>query len=766
MAAPTTEKKPAAASAALSAHDSYVPANVTMPEFTWGAVTAGVILGIVFGASSLYLVLKVGMTVSASIPVAVLSITLFRLLSKIFRLRPATILENNIVQTTGSAGESIAFGLGVTIPALMLLGHDMTIVRVMTVGALGGLLGILMMIPLRRAFIVQQHGKLKYPEGTACADVLIVGEEGGASAKTVFMGFGLAVVHKFLMDALHLWRKDVEQPLYTEGGAGLRGGVVGAELAPELLGVGYIIGPRIASIMISGGVLAYLVIGPLIKMFGDAVPVAIAPAAAGQLIRDMDIGAIRNNYILYIGAGAVATGGIISMFQVLPMIFSSIRGAMGDLIASRGEGGSKAKLPRTERDLPLWIVFVGSLALILAMAALPQLGLGFNTLGLIGAAMIVLFGFLFVTVSSRLTGEIGSSSNPISGMTVATLLLTCLIFYALGETGKAATLTALTIAAVVCIAASNGGTTSQDLKTGYLVGGTPWLQQVAILIGALTSALVIGVTLQLLNASGTVYTKRPEFVPNVRIANVSELAEMSTAGGEYAGKDDKQYHVLHAAQGEFVGVPQGKYLVDDSGQLVYLVDPAINGRVRFRDDGSEVTNKLDAPKTRLMALIIDGILNGRLPWELVLIGALIAIVLELAGVPSLPFAVGVYLPIQTSMPIFIGGLIRWIADKLSGKAEDSDSSPAVLLSSGYIAGGSIAGVLIGFLAFSQTISNKLNLTYVDPSHPEILPVLPVWWSELRWPAVATFSVLMFVLFLTGVGVLFRDAKLGKRIGGK
>jgi uncharacterized oligopeptide transporter (OPT) family protein len=501
-------------------------------------------------------------------------------------------------------------------------------------------------------------------------------------------------------------------------------------------------------------------------MFGDAVPVAIAPAAAGQLIRDMDIGAIRNNYILYIGAGAVATGGIISMFQVLPMIFSSIRGAMGDLIASRGEGGSKAKLPRTERDLPLWIVFVGSLALILAMAALPQLGLGFNTLGLIGAAMIVLFGFLFVTVSSRLTGEIGSSSNPISGMTVATLLLTCLIFYALGETGKAATLTALTIAAVVCIAASNGGTTSQDLKTGYLVGGTPWLQQIAILIGALTSALVIGVTLQLLNASGTVYTKRPEFVPNVRISNVGELVDMSTAGGEYAGKDDKQYHVLHAAQGEFVGVPQGKYLVDDSGQLVYLVDPAINGRVRFRDDGSEVTNKLDAPKTRLMALIIDGILNGRLPWELVLIGALIAIVLELAGVPSLPFAVGVYLPIQTSMPIFIGGLIRWIADKLSGKVEDSDSSPAVLLSSGYIAGGSIAGVLIGFLAFSQTISNKLNLTYVDPSHPEILPILPVWWSELRWPAVATFSVLMFVLFLTGVGVLFRDAKLGKRIGGK
>jgi len=761
MAAPITEKKPASAAGSPPAHQPYVPDSSQMPEFTWGAVTAGVILGIVFGASSLYLVLKVGMTVSASIPVAVLSITLFRLLSKIFRLRPATILENNIVQTTGSAGESIAFGLGVTIPALMLLGHDMTIVRVMTVGSLGGLLGILMMIPLRRAFIVQQHGKLRYPEGTACADVLIVGEEGGASAKTVFIGFGLATVHKFLMDALHLWKRDVNVPLSTSSGAGLRGGVVGGELAPELLGVGYIIGPRIASIMISGGVLAYLVIAPMIVMFGSAVEEPVAPAT-DQLISQMDVKAIRDNYILYIGAGAVATGGIISMFQVLPMIFSSLRGAFSDLAASRGEGGSRKKLPRTERDLPLWIVFVGGLALILAMAGLPQLGLGFSAYGLLGAALIVLFGFLFVTVSSRLTGEIGSSSNPISGMTVATLLLTCLAFVAMGHTGKAATLTALTIAAVVCIAASNGGTTSQDLKTGYLVGGTPWLQQVAILIGALTSALVIGLTLQLLNASGTVYTKKREFVPNVRIADVDKLTEKEKPGGDYAGKDDKEYHVLHVAEGEYRGVPAGKYLLDDSGLIVYLVDPAINGRVNVRDDGTAVTNKLEAPKTRLMALIIDGILNQKLPWELVLLGALIAIVLELAGVPSLPFAVGVYLPLQTSMPIFIGGMVRWIADKLSSSPDDSDSSPAVLLSSGYIAGGSIAGVLIGFLAFRQSWLEKLDLTFVDPKTPDIPAVLPLWWSQSDWPALATFSFLIFVLFLTGVGVLFRGAKLRTR----
>jgi putative OPT family oligopeptide transporter len=722
-----------------------------MAEFTWPAVLAGVVLGIIFGASSLYLVLKVGLTVSASIPVAVLSITLFRVLAKVFRIRPATILENNIVQTTGSAGESIAFGLGVTIPALLLLGFDMSLLRVMTVAVLGGLLGILMMIPLRRAFIVQQHGKLRYPEGTACADVLIVGEEGGASARTVFVGFGMAAVYKFLMEGLHLWNRDVNVPLYTESGKGLRGGILGGEVAPELLGVGYIIGPRIASIMIAGGVLAYLVITPMIVMFGEGLN-QVLPPATGQLIRDMDVDAIRNNYILYIGAGAVATGGIISMFQAMPMIFGSLRGALADLSISRSGDKGRARLPRTARDLPLWVVGVGGLGLVAALAALPQLGLGFTLEGLVGASLIVLFGFLFVTVSSRLTGEIGSSSNPISGMTVATLLLTCLAFVAMGNTGKAATLTALTVAAVVCIAASNGGTTSQDLKTGYLVGGTPWLQQVAILIGALTSALVIGLTLQLLNDSGTVYTKNPQFVPNVRIADVNNLPDKQKPGGEYAGKDDNLYHVLHAAEGEYAGVPAGTYLVDDTGRLVYLVDPAINGKVKERDDGTVVTNKLEAPKTRLMALIIDGILGGKLPWELVILGALIAIVLELAGVSSLPFAVGVYLPLQTSMPIFIGGMVRYAADKLSGNADESDSSPAVLLSSGYIAGGAIAGVLIGFMAFNQSWLDKINLA----------SLLPTAWVTSDWPAVATFAFLIFVLFLTGVGVLFRGAQLRTR----
>jgi putative OPT family oligopeptide transporter len=735
-----------------------------MAEFTWSAVLAGVILGIVFGASSLYLVLKVGLTVSASIPVAVLSITLFRGLARAFKLRPATILENNIVQTTGSAGESIAFGLGVTIPALLLLGHDMSVVRVMTVGTLGGLLGILMMIPLRRAFIVQQHGQLRYPEGTACADVLIVGEEGGATAKTVFAGFGLAFLHKFVMNAVGLWPEDVNAPLFTKVGKnmlptadskGLVGGILGGSLAPELLGVGYIIGPRIASIMMSGGVLATLVLTPLLIVFGRSFQQPL-PGAGDEFLRNMSASAIRVNYILYIGAGAVATGGIISMFQSAPLIFRSLRGAFGDL--SSGTAASKgkaARVPRTERDLPLSVVVFGSLGLVVAMAAAPALGLGFSLEGIAGAVFIVLFGFLFVTVSSRLTGEIGSSSNPISGMTIATLLLTCLGFVLMGHTGKAATLTALTVAAVVCIAASNGGTTSQDLKTGYLVGATPKLQQIAILIGALTSALVIGVTLLLLNDAGTVYTRKPGYLPRVTIPDVAKLTQMENAGGEYAEKDKTLYHVLHASEGEIRGVSAGKYLVDDRGRVAYFVDPAINGRLTVRDDETPVTNKFDAPKTRLMALIIDGILNGKLPWELVLVGALIAVVLELAGVPSLPFAVGVYLPIQTSAPIFIGGLVRYFVDRIK-RQNEGDTSPGVLLSSGYIAGGSIAGVLIAFFSFAP---DKFNAWLHVGSYSYFTSPL----HKTNWPtSLAAFGLLVVVLAMTGLLASFQDRSAQQR----
>ena len=774
--------KPPATQHAARAFRPYVSPNQKMPEFTWSAVLLGTVLGIVFGASSLYLVLKVGMTVSASIPVAVLAITLFRVFSRAFGIRRATILENNIVQTTGSAGESIAFGVGVTIPALMLLGFDMELVRVMVVGVLGGLLGILMMIPLRRAFIVRQHGKLAYPEGTACADVLVVGEEGGATAKTVFVGFGLAFLFKFLTSGFRLWHEEPNWPLYSASGRGLRGGVIGGELSPALLGVGYIIGPRIASIMLAGGALAYLVLVPMIVLFAGDQSTPIYPADFsmrewGERIQSPAdaVGELRNAYILYIGAGAVATGGIISMFQALPLIVSSIRAGLRDL-KKTGPAGSEtaAEVPRTEHDLPLWVTAAGSLALIAALMAVPQLGLGFTFQGAIGAALIVVFGFLFVTVSARLTGEIGSSSNPISGMTVATLLITCLVFLLLGRTDKPATLAALTVAAIVCVAASNGGTTAQDLKTGFLVGGTPKLQQIAILIGALTSALVIGGTLLLLNEAGTVYSRDRANLPNYQVPDVSKLTKVEQAGGEYAEKDKALYHVLHVSQGEIEGVQQGKYLVDDTGTIQYLVDPAINGRLKKRDTG-EAVERYSAPKTRLMAIIIDGILNQKLPWGLVLIGVLIAVVLELAGVPSLPFAVGVYLPIQASVPIFIGGALRWLADRLRRtSAAEAEMSPGVLLSSGYIAGGSIAGVVVAFFEFiPNAVTAYFPSRFLEGFGPDERPVkftraigldrfMPTGWYDVNWPGVAAFSVLILLLFLVGSGKLLRSGSAEPR----
>jgi putative OPT family oligopeptide transporter len=710
---------------AALAHKPFVAPEKDIPELTLPALVTGSLLGILFGASSLYLVLKVGLTVSASIPVAVLSITLFRLFSRIFPIRRATILENNIVQTAGSAGESIAFGVGITMPALFLLGFEMDITRVLTVAVLGGLLGILMMIPLRRAFIVKQHGRLKYPEGTACADVLIVGEQGGASAKAVFTGFGIAFVYAMLMKAMKLWKDTLDLPLYSKTGQGLNKGVLGGELDPALLGVGYIIGPRIASIMVAGGVLAYLVIVPTIAYFGSGLTAPLPPASAnGKLIKNMSVGELRNNYVLYIGAGAVATGGIISMFQALPVIGASVLAGLRDLRG--GSGGRSGGARRTDRDLPMIVVLVGSLLLVVAIALAPSLGLGLieqtpsgmriNLLGLVASGLIVLLGFLFVTVSSRLTGEVGSSSNPISGMTVAALLLTCLAFVSLGRTDKSATLTALTVAAVVCIASSNGGTTSQDLKTGFLVGATPRKQQIAILVGALASALVIGWTLLLLNNAGTVYSKKKDLVPDYTVAPdlLAGLARQH-AGGQYSD-DPNDYYVFHVGESEATPqLPAGKYLADEQGKLVYFVDPAINGKLDRTDDGHSVKDvKYQAPKTQLMEKIISGIFNQKLPWGLVLLGVLIAVTLELSGVPSLPFAVGVYLPLESSTPIFLGGAVRYISDLVQrrrGRAlseSESEMSPGSLLSTGYIAGASIAGVIYAFIAASPELSDSLS----------------------------------------------------------
>ncbi|VTU01914.1 peptide transporter : Oligopeptide transporter, OPT family OS=Isosphaera pallida (strain ATCC 43644 / DSM 9630 / IS1B) GN=Isop_2665 PE=4 SV=1: OPT: OPT [Gemmataceae bacterium] len=766
MSEPTSPRADAAGAPEPPPHQPFVPPTESPPEFTLPAVLAGTVLGIVFGASSLYLVLKVGLTVSASVPIAVLSITLFRAISKAFNIRKTTILENNVVQTAGSAGESIAFGVGVTMPALLLLGFEMDPVRVMTVSVLGAVLGILMMIPLRRAFIVKQHGKLVYPEGTACAEVLVAGEKGGATAKMVFVGFGVALVYKFLMSAGKLWSSEPATKLYAENAAGgttgLKGAQVSGELSPELLGVGYLIGPRIACLMMAGAVLSYFVLGPTIAAFGEKLPEPVAPAmwdpdkpkdeSNPGLIRNMEPDDLRAFYLRYIGAGAVAAGGIISMCRALPLIFGSIAAGLRDLRASRAAGGGAAAT-RTDRDMPMTVVLWGSVALVLALAAVPQLGLGLNPQGLLGAGMILLFGFLFVTVSSRLTGEVGSSSNPISGMTIATLLLVCLIFLILGRTGTDAMLTALTVAAVVCIASSNGGTTSQDLKTGYLVGATPSKQQWAILIGAVTSALVIGLTMLALNAAQTHFTKKG--FAAAAVLEVPAGAPAERPGRPYTD-DPTEYRVVHVRANDYEGLAAGRYLVNAAGNPVYRTDVPISREAKVMDNGEDAPPAFVAPQPRLFANIIEGILRGTLEWSLIVTGVMVAVALELCGVSALPVAVGMYLSLGSSMPIFIGGMARWVTDLLRGKPKsdaESETSPGVLLASGLIAGGTLCGLCIAFLEFDRMapVKNALNVGALIFGHTNDAGKV-VWKpDEVAWAKVA--SVVMFGLLAAALVIV-------------
>jgi putative OPT family oligopeptide transporter len=826
----------------------FIPAEVVLPELTLLPLVTGTILGVVFGASSLYLVLKVGITVSASIPVAVISITVFRMLAAV-GLRRRSILENNIVQTAGSAGESIAFGIGVTMPAILILGFDLEITRVMLVSVLGGLLGVLMMIPLRRAMIVAQHGVLKFPEGTACAEVLKAGASederriaaraaaaapaalpsreprAGAAgqalpesgAGTIFTGFGIGLLYKTLNVAFKAW-KDIPEKVFK---APFEAGSVSAEISPELLGVGYIIGPRVSSIMCAGGVLAYLVLIPAIKFFGRAagvVPPGTVPIA------DMAPVDVRSAYVLYIGAGAVAAGGIISLARSLPTIWQGLRGGLADLQRQRAAAAARARL-RTDQDLSLKFVAGGSVALVAMIMLASSL-----RMNLLGAVLIVVFGFLFVTVSSRLTGEIGSSSNPISGMTVATLLLTCLVFLELHWTGPSYYVTALSVGAIVCIAASNGGTISQDLKTGFLIGSTPRHQQVAMLVGSLASALLLGPILLGLNDSSTVYVPRLTFEPvaagavaaTAAAVPAPELARLPPYADRVLPPVPGSYRVLHVAAGaaaerrglgsgdylvdgagrpayriahnfpaglraavagssiqslpseklrgpqalqdgatyrvwqktDDAGGAPGRYLVDAAGAAVYLVDPGINGTHPLRPDGTRVP-KYDAPKATLMSYIIKGILNRQLPWGLVLLGVMIAIVLEMSGISSLAFAVGVYLPLSSTSPIFVGGIVRWLVDRrlrrklahleLSEEqlVAEGDRSPGVLMASGYIAGGAIAGIVIAFMTAVTTGFNDRVTGFMTRRNPlfagpaaDLLALLP-------------FAVLVLLLYLAG-----------------
>lgn len=769
---------------------SYIPDRTSLRELTPLPLIVGTLLGIVFGASSLYLVLKTGLTVSASIPVAVIAITLFRLMSK-FGARDATILEGNIMQTAGSAGESIAFGVGVTMPAIMILGFDLNLVQSTLVAVFGGLLGILLMIPLRRALIKEQHGYLKYPEGTACAEVLKAGAskesrdasqlvdaaEGDDAAlqggKIIGAGFLLGFLYNVLMQVFSLWNPEPHKELSDKT---IKGGSVSLENNPALLGVGYIIGPYVAGIMLGGGVLSYLVLIPLIKFFGETATSPIAPALSKN-ISEMSAGEIRGEYILYIGAGAVAAAGIISLCRSLPTIWSGLKSGLADL-----RGGSHAEgsnLPRTDQDLSMKWVIIGIIALIAGILLLPPLGLSIFTdwkVSIVGAILILVLGFLFVTVSSRLTGEIGSSSNPISGMTVATLLITCLVFLALGwTTADPYFVTALCVGGIVCIAASNGGTTSQDLKTGFWVGGTPRNQQIAILFGALASALVLGWLLVTLNNSETYYHKvtDKDFSTEFRVTEQQLFREGGTyksekvVNGKYKEVDTNNYRVWQNTDPNAGGV--GKYLIDTQGKPVYLVDPGINGQVKVDEDGKPLT-RYDAPKATLMSYIIKGILNQELPWGLVLIGAMIAIMLELAGVPSLAFAVGLYLPISTSTPIFVGGMIRWLVDlylrkkfaaqNLSKEQIDAetDKSNGVLLASGYIAGGAIAGIMVALFSLDYGVLNKLKAVkdgwaeWAATSNPFFAG------DNADWLGLIPFWILAIVLYYVGREIILSGRK--------
>ena len=648
-----------------SAFRPYVSADVVTPEFTSRAVALGAVLGVIFGAVSVYLALKAGLTVSASIPVAVLSVSIFKWLGK------STILENNMVQTVGSAGESIAAGVAFTLPALIFLGFHLDYWNIFLLAGAGGLLGVLFVVPLRPPLVVREHGKLLFPEGKACADVLISGEERGIQAGKVFAGAGLGLLYKFLMGetgGLSFWKAQPEYHPRWYPGSTLAG-----EITPEYLGVGYIIGPRVAGTMFAGGVISWLVLIPVIKFFGAHIPEAIYPGTVP--ISQMSPLDVWRAYIRYIGAGAVTMAGLITLVRTLPTIVHSFRAAFKELTQSRAAG--LVSKERTARDLPLSTTLIGSGAMVILIWALLAFHVNPGASGnFVSSILIVIFGFFFSTVSARIVGLIGSSSNPISGMTIATLMGTCLLFVAVGWTGNVYSSIALSVGAVIAIAAACAGATVQSLKTGYLVGGTPSRQEIGFVIGVLTSVLVVGVTLKLLNQSAT-------RVNAMTLSNVEITQAVKPQGTIiYQGK---QYEVLSVLGSRTI--PDGRYYYDPQDRQIDFQEIQGIGSLDY-----------PAPQATLMSVVINGILNQRLPWALVLFGAFIVVTLELCGVRSLAFAVGSYLPISTTAPIFTGGFIKWLVQRVTRTTEEeSETGSGALFSSGLIAGGALGGLALAIV---------------------------------------------------------------------
>lgn len=634
----------------------FVLPETKMKEFTIKSVLVGSAFGIIFGAATVYLALKAGLTVSASIPIAVMAIALSKLFLK------TTILENNIIQTTGSAGESIAAGVVFTLPGFLFLTETnsadyFNYFTILTLAIFGGILGTLMMIPLRKALIVKEHETLPYPEGTACASVLKAGEKGGNFARVAFIGVGVAAVYAFFQKIMHVIAETPEF-MTRQANKFFPSAKISGEITPEYLGVGYIIGPKIAGVLVAGSVLTWFVFNPLLASLVPPDMIANQLIKLGYLKSMATAGgpgawdpvhhtfgdfatAIYRAYVRQIGAGAVAAGGFITLFKTIPTIISSFKGSIGSL----KKDGEETTILRTDRDLSIKIVGFGSIALILLMTILPQIpGDSLFSKLLIGV-LVVIFGAFFVTVSSRIVGLIGSSNNPISGMTIATIMGTCLVFIAVGWTGKVFEPMALVVGGMICIAAANAGATSQDLKTGFIVGATPKYQQLALFIGAIVSSLAIGLTVKVLD---------------------TPTQEMMAQG------------IKHA-----IG-----------------------------------TEKYSAPQATLMATLIKGILSFNLDWQFVLVGVAIAIVMELCGIKALSFAIGIYLPLATTLPIFIGGAIRGIVDRKHAKKgeinqEEEDLRNGNLFATGLVAGGALAGVMVAFLSASDSIYSGLKKISIE-----------------------------------------------------
>jgi putative OPT family oligopeptide transporter len=711
----------------------FVPAYENRPEFTLRAILLGSFFGIVFGAVTVYVGLRAGLTVAASIPISVLSISILRAFGR------ASILENNIVQTTGNAGQSIASGVIFTLPALVFLGFDLEYSRIFMLALIGGWLGVLFMIPLRRQLIVQEHENLKYPEGTACADVLIAGEKGGSLAGRVFLGLGLGGVYTLFQNEnlFKAWPGTPEfQPDFGPQHI-MKGASIKADATPEYLGVGYIIGPRVAGTIFAGGVISWLVLMPMIYFFGKALPGPLYPGTVP--ISQMGPSQIWATYIRPMGAGAVACSGLITLIKTLPTIFNALSAGMKNL--RPGAAGS-AKPLRTEDDLSMRTVVLGSLALVVAtflfLEFKPVPGAYVGVLpNLAASLLVVVFGFLFVTVSSRIVGLIGSSANPMSGMAIATLMATCAVFLSRGWTAPAYGALAITVGGIVAIAAANSGDTSQDLKTGYLIGATPRLQQLALFIGVVVSTVVIGATLNLMNTGlQSFHADSQPWDINAAHSGVAVQNDAKNLPTRIKVEGPNNAETYHQ-KSEFVVLNAlGSAELADGK---YLYSPA-SGRIEAQWIQGIGSEKAAAPQARLMATVINGILSRKLAWGLVLLGVFLVIAVELLGIRSLSFAVGAYLSIGTTLAIFCGGMVRWIVDaamKKAGGDEEANSeiSPGSLFASGLIAAGGIVGLM--------GVALKGYESWTDQG--DILN-FPHTFLDNNYVSVAAFAALAFSLY--------------------